>query len=162
MRLFSLHMGKQNFICSCKWMEIHQRCSLPSTTFFFFLLSSDAVRTFPTLCGPGEVTLCYLTSFLILNHIKQVSTLIALQIKACCDLLVKSTAVQHFKWNCCIICVLKMQVLRSERSQSLAASPDLRGRLLTVENVRCYYYSYCARRDFKISYFNSCLFFRGS
>lgn len=59
-----------------------------------------------------------------------------------------------------MICVLKMQLLRSELSQSLAASSDLRGRLLTMENVRCYFYSHCARSDFKRSYFNSCLFFR--
>lgn len=38
--------------------------------------------------------LSYQTSFLVLNHIKQVSTLTALQIKGWCDLLVKSTALQ--------------------------------------------------------------------
>lgn len=61
-----------------------------------------------------------------------------------------------------MICALKMQLLRSELSQALAASSDLRGRLLTMENVRCYFYSHCARTDLKRSYFNSCLFFRGS
>lgn len=61
-----------------------------------------------------------------------------------------------------MICALKMQLLRSELSQSLAASSDLRGRLLTMENARCYFYSHCARSDLKSSYFNSCLLFRHS
>lgn len=71
----------------------------------------------------------------------------ALQINTCFELLIKSIAVQHFKWNFCMICALKMQLLRSELNRSVAASSDLRGRLLAMENVRCYFYSHCARSD---------------